>query len=339
MTVTSKRLYDVATRKQALVEGVKRHQYLLFLTMAGALASTLNTILSSLDYDSFNGLPKAKLTRLLNAINASQNSLWTDYTGAILGDLQKFSAIDLDVSRNIWANSIADENDDDEPLDDEQVDFVMDETRIDDPSISPTMAAAIDDADKMWNAIRLMPMGANGMYVDKFVDAFATSAQASIVNIVRRAYVNGFTVDQLRRDMLARSVQGTSSQIQRIEQQASAVINTAYQHVHSVTDSAVQSALFGRYAWYSVIDTGTSDICRSRNLHVYEYGAGPLPPAHVNCRSHIAPIVGGEAFPIRESFDQWSGRQPSNVRQALNRPLSLDDYSQQAAGIILTNED
>ena len=49
--------------------------------------------------------------------------------------------------------------------------------------------------------------------------------------------------------------------------------------------------LIDRYLWESVIDSHTTDICRSLNGNTYDVGAGPLPPAMYNCRSSIVPLA------------------------------------------------
>jgi hypothetical protein len=108
-------------------------------------------------------------------------------------------------------------------------------------------------------------------------------------------------------------VQGTSSQLQRIAQQAEAVIATSFGHVTGIVNAAVQSALFRNYVWNSVMDSATTHVCRSRNLHVYRYGEGPMPPAHIRCRSHVSPIVGTN--PVGpETFYAWIRRQPKSVQ-------------------------
>lgn len=43
----------------------------------------------------------------------------------------------------------------------------------------------------------------------------------------------------------------------------------------------------GGYLWVSVLDSITSQICRSLDGRLFAFGKGPLPPAHPNCRSTI----------------------------------------------------
>ena len=83
--------------------------------------------------------------------------------------------------------------------------------------------------------------------------------------------------------------------------------------IAAVVGAGAISALFGWYIWLSVMDRRTSEICTSRNRKRYRFGKGPIPPAHIRCRSHIAPIVGMDDI-AAESFYTWAVRQPATVQ-------------------------
>ena len=55
------------------------------------------------------------------------------------------------------------------------------------------------------------------------------------------------------------------------------------------------------YRWVSILDDATTQICRSLDGQVFQFGAGPLPPIHVNCRSSI----------IAEILGRWLKRTPT----------------------------
>lgn len=55
------------------------------------------------------------------------------------------------------------------------------------------------------------------------------------------------------------------------------------------------------YRWVSILDSVTSQICRSLDGQVFPFGKGPLPPAHPNCRSSI----------IAEVLGRWLKRGPT----------------------------
>ena len=140
------------------------------------------------------------------------------------------------------------------------------------------------------------------------------SAQVGVENTIRKAWTNGWTLQETIAELTGEDAkQGTSSQLQRVGVQAGAVTATALQHVAAVVGAGAISALFGWYIWLSVMDNKTSEICTSRNRKRYRFGQGPIPPAHIRCRSHIAPIVGIDDI-AAETFYTWAVRQPADVQ-------------------------
>src|SRR5699024_10546271 len=109
---------------------------------------------------------------------------------------------------------------------------------------------------------------------------------------IRKAWANRWTVEETLTTLVGdgERAQGTPSQLHRVNTQAASVIHTATAHVAAIVGAGVMSAVFGRYAWHSIIDGRTTEICISRNRRIYRFGEGPLPPSHIRCRSHIGPV-------------------------------------------------
>src|SRR5690606_11553648 len=73
---------------------------------------------------------------------------------------------------------------------------------------------------------------------------------------------------------------------------ASTVVRTSLQHVATVARMETLEAnadILNGYRWSSTLDNRTSSICASLDQRVFEFGKGPVPPAHPNCRSSIVP--------------------------------------------------
>lgn len=115
------------------------------------------------------------------------------------------------------------------------------------------------------------------------------------------------------------------------------------------------------YRWLSTLDNLTSDLCQALDHQEFELGDGPLPPAHPNCRSTIAPITktfrelgididempagtrasvgpdGGGQVSAKLSYFDWLKRQPASfidealgpTRSALFQKggLSADEFA------------
>ena len=321
------RLYDIATRGQVYIEGVKVQMAREFNFVLAELRLELNKLLRRVKYKTLDGLTKAELNRLVVSLRDSQSKVYNAYTQQILKQLKYFMTVNLEINRRAYSLAHAEMNMGDGemnmgdgettpnvPTDAQAIAYIKQQNES--SNIIPLfgIASVTGNNDRLWSAVTNAPIPANGLYLLPFVKTFATSAQAGVENIVRKAWANGWTLEETISAITGEDArQGTSSQLQRVGVQASAVVATAVQHVSAIVGAGVVSALFGWYMWHSVMDSRTTEICSSRNHKRYRYGAGPIPPAHIRCRSHIAPIVGNDDI-AAETFYTWAVRQPANVQ-------------------------
>ena len=99
------------------------------------------------------------------------------------------------------------------------------------------------------------------------------------------------------------------------------VANTASQQVYEANQDITP-----RYRYVATLDTRTSSICRALDGREFEYGKGPLPPQHFNCRSTTVPVIdykalgfdpppegrraaAGGQVPANETYGQWLAKQ------------------------------
>lgn len=99
------------------------------------------------------------------------------------------------------------------------------------------------------------------------------------------------------------------------------VANTASQQVYEANQDITP-----RYRYVATLDTRTSSICRALDGREFEYGKGPMPPQHFNCRSTTVPVIDYKALgfdppppgrraatggqvPANESYGQWLAKQ------------------------------
>ena len=103
------------------------------------------------------------------------------------------------------------------------------------------------------------------------------------------------------------------------------VANAASQQVYEANQDITK-----RYRYVATLDTRTSAICRALDGREFEYGKGPEPPQHFNCRSTTVPVmeqeegetplpVGrraaqGGMVPANQSYGEWLSKQ-SKSRQ------------------------
>jgi SPP1 gp7 family putative phage head morphogenesis protein len=102
------------------------------------------------------------------------------------------------------------------------------------------------------------------------------------------------------------------------------VANTASQQVYEANQDITP-----RYRYVATLDTRTSAICRALDGKEFEYGKGPMPPQHFNCRSTTVPVIDPGILPpsttatraskdgqvpIDQSYGEWLSNQPRSVQ-------------------------
>lgn len=329
MLTDNRRLYDIATRQQVYIEGVKVQYTKEFNEVLLDLRNELSRIFRRVRSGTLDGLTKAELNRLIIVLRESQARIYSAYTIQIIKQLKNFMEANLEVSRRAYVTSFIELDDDDKKkretiISDARAKAILEEENKTNGFIPLFgIASVTGDTNRIWSSVTNAPIQANGLYLVPFIKGFTVSAQASVENIIRKAWANKLTVAETIAQLTGDGGEvGHTSQLAKINTQAGAVIATATQHVAGITAAAVQSVLFGRYTWYSVMDGRTTDICISRNLKTYRYGQGPIPPAHIRCRSHIAPNVGlGDI--AAESFYAWLLMQPEEIQEDL---LNDEDF-------------
>ena len=313
----NKRLYDISTRLAVYVEDVKVYQAKQFNFVLRAINEVLKDLLLRVRYRTLDGLSKAQLNNLIVELRDSQSKIYSDYTEKLIKQLKDFMSVDLEVNRRAWVTGYIelDSDESEKTISDENaVQFILENK---DSEVNPLygIAAVTGSDERIWSQVVNSPIPANGLYLLPFIKTFTTSAQAGVESLIRKAWANRWTVDETLRELTGEQGQrqGTPSQLARVNQQASSVVHTATAHVASIVAAGVMSAVFGRYVWVSVIDGNTTEICLSRSGNVYRFGEGPLPPAHIRCRSHVAPKIAGSDL-IEETFYTWLARQPIEVQ-------------------------
>jgi SPP1 gp7 family putative phage head morphogenesis protein len=88
------------------------------------------------------------------------------------------------------------------------------------------------------------------------------------------------------------------------------VANTASQQVYEANQDITK-----KYRYVATLDTRTSSICRALDGREFEYGKGPMPPQHFNCRSTTVPVIDPDILPPSTTATRASkdGQVPINT--------------------------
>lgn len=321
----NRRLYDVAIRQAIYVDRVKAGQFIEFNKVMNELNTEFSRILFRTKYKTLDALTKLELNKLLLTLRESQSKIYNNYTTQAIKQLEAFMKVDLTISQITLASIVAGRR-----LTEEEAIEYIEENKQDENSYLFGLLAATTKPEALWSSVKNAPVPANGNLPTALILGFAAASSASMENLIRIGYANKYTPQQVA-DLAfgTENVQGTASLSQRIINQSHSVTDTIISDVHALTYSGVASVLFSGYMWHSILDGGTTAICRSRHNTVHRYGKGPLPPAHYRCRSTVIPFSGafaGDTLP--DSLYDWFQSQPEEVQRDLFKEKELESLKQ-----------
>jgi len=307
---------DISVRKQLYLQGVLNYLNYEFSKTTEDLKVEVLALLALISSQKFESMSRTELSKLIINLKRAQAYVFKNYESKLFAQLALFSAEDLSLSRILWANAFLESKNQKAKIekDEEAISFIIKHHKTNALPFALYGIEVINEitANRIFKAAVNTPMPANGLNLENFLKGFLASAQVGIENTVRKAWANKKSMPELTNDIGGASKPGFTSQIQKIKQQGNAALATSLQHLTSIIGAGVVSTFFSSYTWLSVIDNATSAICYERNKKVFKFGKGPLPPAHILCRSHIAPYVGiGDI--ANQSLYAWAVRQPEKV--------------------------
>lgn len=344
------RLFNVLTRHQIYLEGVKAGQSREFNDVLVELDKVLRSLFLRLNYNTLDALTKKELREFLRDLKSAQGRVYSGYAARLEKQIREFMAVDVDLTKEIF-----------ETLESRSMQQAYDEG---DGFPIWGLAAFLGTSkadEQLWSTIKNSPIPANGALMLAFISQFTASASQAVENMIRKAYANKWTKQETINAIIGTKAKNwRDGEFAKINRQAGAVIATAIQHVSSIVQAGIASIFYRRYVWVSVIDGGTTDICLGRDGKTYEYGKGPLPPAHIRCRSKTIPKP-ADVDDAPQSYYSWLKSQPSTVQDDIlgrdrasglrngnltskdfpkfvdAKPLSVDEFSKKR-GVILTDD-
>jgi len=178
----------------------------------------------------------------------------------------------------------------------------------------------------------------DGRLLREWFQSLERADLASVTRVIQSGLAERKPVTQIIRDVAGTKIQrfsdGVLSQTRR---NAEAVIRTSITHVSTAARQEVwkeNADSIIALRWTAILDGRTSAICRARDEHYAPVPGGkPLPPdlprlrpegarppAHVNCRSVMVPILDPEKFgaiPDRVSYNEWLRRQTAEEQDKI----------------------
>lgn len=301
---TSEQLIEIATKNAVMLERLKAGEVAKIEPFLQRIDRDLRLRLSR---DSLTEYSRRRLETLLTSIDAMLAKIQGEYTDQLMLDL-------ADVA---------------------QYEAAFEARSLD--QILVNVSAAVPTVAALRTAIDTRPLSVTGADGGKLLTSFIadwTQAERNrVTGAIRQGYVQGETNQQvINRIRGTKRLKYSDGILAIIQRNAEAVVRTGIQHVASVarfeTWNANSDVVTG-YRWVATLDSRTSSTCRSLDGRVFKLGEGPLPPAHIRCRSSTSAELDarfdflkegatrssqGGYVPADETYYSWLKRQPSDFQ-------------------------
>ena len=220
---------------------------------------------------------------------------------------------------------------------------VTDPTQINVVALSDDLFAAVQGAPQTFSltaaegAVITLP---NGQVVQKAFRGIAEDQAELFGQVVRQGLLTGETTDDIARRLKGRLRFGQKGSVKQIasaggqvttiaNNQVVALVRTSINQVANAASQQVYEAnqdITKKYRYVATLDSRTSAICRALDGREFEYGKGPKPPQHFNCRSTTVAVIDydnlpfdppplgkraaqGGMVPADQSYGQWLAKQ------------------------------
>lgn len=260
-------LTNQSIRQQVLLERVKAGENTRIDAFLRQQDTRLREILTR---GSLTAVQRDRVEALLREVRTALEAMHRDYSEALLKRLDALGETVADIETRSLAAAL------------EGVDIA-----------TPPTAAALRAAV---TAAPLSVRGAGGgMLLEPFIAGWASASIERVEGVIRRGYFEGRTTEQIVRDVRGTKAANYRDGILEVSRRnARTVVHTTVQHV--ATTARVQTMqgnadVVKGYRWISTLDSRTSEQCMALDQREFEFGEGPVPPAHPNCRSTIVPVT------------------------------------------------
>lgn len=213
----------------------------------------------------------------------------------------------------------------------------------------------------------------NGKVLNKSFRGLAEAQADLFAKTVRNGMLTGETTDKIARRLKGRlkfgdyaplsvgQVRAAGLSIKQLQQaggelttvannQVMALVRTSLNQVANAASQQVYQSnqdVTNRYRYVATLDSRTSPICRALDGQEFEYGKGPTPPQHFNCRSTTVPVIDYERLgieppkqgkrrsrdglvPANQTYGQWLYKQSKEEKADILGPEKVPYFNRLA---------
>jgi len=283
--------FDAYVRHQVYVEGYKNHQAQDADTLYEEITAAIILSLNKLAITNMGELTKKVLNGLVRDVNTRIKTLFGRQVELTTEQIKAFMNVDFGIMGALTQTA----------------------------SGKPVPVNTIN-RERAWTTMLNDPIA--GVGIDPkgaFIEAQA-ALLAAVAQLLRGSWADNVEMAALTRLLVGtRSLNYKDGLLTRQRRRFATVVETFVQHVSTGVSFQLGKLTSTHYTWVAILDSRTTEICRSRNGQSFEYGKGPRPPAHWNCRSFTIPqtIVKLDDIP---TFYTWVKRQPAGVQDDVLGP-------------------
>lgn len=240
----------------------------------------------------------------------------------------------------------------------------VDPTAINVVSLSDDLQAAVTGAPQTFSLTAAQGTTItlpNGKVLQKSFRGLAESQADLFAKTVRNGLLIGESTDKIAKDLKGTLRFGQPGSARQIAQaggkvtamanrQVMALVRTSLNQVANEASQQVYEAnqdVTKRYRYVATLDSRTSPICRALDGQEFEYGKGPKPPQHFNCRSTTVPVIDYDNLgvappppskrrsrdglvPANQTYGQWLHNQSKEVKADILGPEKVPYFNRLA---------
>jgi SPP1 gp7 family putative phage head morphogenesis protein len=235
-----------------------------------------------------------------------------------------------------------------------------DPTQLNVVALSDDLFAAVQGAPATFSltaakgAIITLP---NGEVLEKAFRGVAVDQAERFSQVVRNGLLTGETTPSIAKRLIGNLQFGEEAKTVRqlvaaggqatavADNQVMALVRTSINQVANSASQQVYEAnqdITKKYRYVATLDSRTSSICAALDGREFEYGKGPMPPQHFNCRSTTVPIIDPDILPpstiakrasadgpvpVNMNYGQWLAEQSNKVKAEVLGPSKVPYFN------------
>jgi SPP1 gp7 family putative phage head morphogenesis protein len=197
----------------------------------------------------------------------------------------------------------------------------------------------------------------NGEVLEKAFRGVAVDQAERFSQVVRNGLLTGETTPSIAKRLIGNLQFGEEAKTVRqlvaaggqatavADNQTMALVRTSINQVANSASQQVYEAnqdITKKYRYVATLDSRTSSICAALDGREFEYGKGPMPPQHFNCRSTTVPIIDPDILPpstiakrasadgpvpVNMNYGQWLAEQSNKVKAEVLGPSKVPYFN------------